>query len=58
MKRRQEAQEALERERREREAAEAAAAAARDQVDRAASPEQQPQGMDTPACLIMSCSVR
>lgn len=47
MKRRQEAAEAAERERLEREAAEAAAAAAasaQDAVDRAASPEPQPQG--------------
>ncbi|XP_048483411.1 spectrin beta chain isoform X1 [Plutella xylostella] len=43
MKRRQELAEAAEREKREREAAEAAAAAAQDAVDRAASPEQQPQ---------------
>lgn len=45
-KRRQEAAEAAEREKREREAAEAAAAAAaaQDAVDRAQTPEQQPQG--------------
>lgn len=46
MKRRQEAAEAAEREKREREAAEAAAAAAaaaQDSVDRAASPQDQPQ---------------
>lgn len=45
MKRRQEAAEAAEREKREREAAEAAAAAAaeRDAVDRAATPQEQPQ---------------
>nr|XP_034832695.1 spectrin beta chain isoform X2 [Maniola hyperantus] len=50
MKRRQEAAEAAERERQEREAAEAAAAAAaaQDAVDRAASPEPQPQEAPSP----------
>lgn len=53
MKRRQEAAEAAERERLEREAAEAAAAAAaQDAVDRAASPEPQPQG-EWPTGLIL-----
>lgn len=49
MKRRQEAAEAAEREKREREAAEAAAAAAaaQDAVDRAASPQDQPQPQGT-----------